>query len=153
MAFSRSTDPANEEFLFGINTENYSGEWRKNDSSKALVFTATESTDTSLIPFTMVYTYGETKLKPSMKESPTATYEGASVWPQSNSAAASFIKKFINEAFGEKYEQHEIETILLKNKEQFFDEYKQAYKDAKEEDMKEMPSIFSEEQSNRLMIV
>ncbi len=92
----------------------------------------------------MAYTYDETKLKPSMKESPTATYEGASVWPQTNSARVSFIKKFINEAFGEKYEQHEIETILLKNKEQFFDEYKQAYNDAKEEDMKEMPSIFSE---------
>jgi len=97
LAFSRSTDPANEEFLFGINTENYSGEWRKNDSGKALVFTATESTDTSLIPFTMAYTYGETKLKPSMKESPTATYEAASVWPQTNSARVSFIKKFINE--------------------------------------------------------
>ena len=30
---------------------------------------------------------------------------------------------------------------------------KRAYKDAKEENMKEMPSAFSEEQSNRLMIV
>ena len=28
--------------------ENYSGQWEKNDSSKALIFSATESTDTNL---------------------------------------------------------------------------------------------------------
>src|SRR3954452_3685066 len=30
-AFSKSTDPNNEEFLFSADEEKYSGEWRKND--------------------------------------------------------------------------------------------------------------------------
>ncbi len=47
LAFSRSTDPANEEFLFGIKYRELFRRMEKNDSSKALVFTATESTDTS----------------------------------------------------------------------------------------------------------
>jgi hypothetical protein len=152
-AFSKSTDPNNEQFLFSADKEKFSGEWKQTDSSKALVFSATESTDTSLLPFTIVYVFDEIKLKPDMKESPAATYEAASVWPKTESETASFIKKFITEEFGEKSQQVELETILLKNKKGLFDEYKETYKDAKEEDMKEMPSTFSEEQVNRLMIV
>jgi len=152
-AFSKSTDPNNEEFLFSADKEKYSGEWKKNDSSTALVFSATESIDTSLIPFTMVYTYDETKLKPDMKESPAATFDAATVWPQSTTIKASFIKKFINEEFGEKDSEHDVETIFLKTKSHFFNEYKEAFREAKEEDLKEMPPAFSEEQSNHLMIV
>jgi hypothetical protein len=152
-AFSKSTDPNNEEFLFSVDKEKCSGQWKKNDSNNALVFSAMESTDTSLVSFTMIYVHDETKLKPDMKESPAATYEAASVWPKTESETASFIKKFVNEEFGAKDQEGGIETILLKNKKDFFDEYKERYKDAKEEDMKEMPSAFSEEQSNRVMIV
>ncbi|HEY6978864.1 MAG TPA: DUF3298 domain-containing protein [Chitinophagaceae bacterium] len=152
-AFSKSTDPNNEEFLFSTDEGKYFGQWRKNDSSAALVFSATESTDTSLIPFALVYVHGEVKLKPDMKESPAATYEAASVWPQGNSTKTLFIKKIIGEQLGEKDVQQEIEAIFLKNKSHFFDEYKEAYREAKEEDMKDMPSAFSEEQINHLMIV
>jgi hypothetical protein len=151
-AFSKSTDPNNEEFLFSADEEKYSGQWKRNDSSNALVFSATESTDTSLA-FTMIYAHDERKLKPDMKESPAATYEAASVWPSNDNTKASFIKKIISEEFGEKDLQQKIETIFLKNKEQLFEEYKETYNDAKQEDIKEMPSTFSEEQSTRLMIV
>src|SRR5947208_13017704 len=53
-AFSKSTDPNNEQFLFSADKEKYSGQWKKNDSSKALAFTATESIDTGLVLFTII---------------------------------------------------------------------------------------------------
>ena len=74
----------------------------------------------------MIYVHDETKLKPDMKESPTASYEAASAWPQSNNTKALFIKKIISQEFGEKDAQQEIENIFLKNKNQFLDEYKES---------------------------
>jgi hypothetical protein len=96
LAFVKSANPGNENFSFEYGDSNFTGEWKKNDNSKALSFSAVESIDTSLIPFTFIYTYGESKLKPLWKESPTATFEAASVWPKNNTSKSLFVKNIIS---------------------------------------------------------
>src|SRR5690349_5360793 len=91
-AFAKSTDPSDEKFSFQQVGSKFTGEWRKNDSSKALAFSAVELNDATLTTFSFVYAHGETKLKPAWDESPTATFEAATVWPENNTPKALFIK-------------------------------------------------------------
>ena len=152
-AFPKSTEPTDEKFLFEQNGSKFTGEWKKNDSGKAYVFSAVELNDTSLIPFSFVYAHGETKLKPALKESPVATFEAASVWPTNNSSKALFVKKIISNELTQKNVVREPEDIFLEEKNQFSRDYKEGYKDTEDSMMRENPYLFSMDEINRLMIV
>jgi len=91
-AYEPGNNNETEQFLFNTGSVSIGGSWQRSDG-KTLDFFANEIKDSSLLSFIYVYTYGQTKLRPAMKESPIATYEAASVWPTGNSPTDDFIRK------------------------------------------------------------
>jgi len=152
-AFAKPIEGTDEKFLFEQNGSKFTGAWKKSDTGKTYVFSAAELNDTSLIPFSLVYEYGETKLKPSWKESPAATFEAASVWPANNSSKALFVKKIISGELTQKNVVRVPVDIFGEKKDQFFKDYKESYKDTEDSIMHENPYVFSMDEINHLIIV
>lgn len=142
-----------ESFTFSIDGERANGEWRKTATSDALNFTAVELKDSMLIPFTYVFTEGESKLKPALQESPKANYSAATVWPLVNNAKAGFVKQIIRKAFDKQSSSGDIGAILLKQKKAFFTGYKKEYANENEKDLKENPFTFNQDEIKSLTIL
>lgn len=139
---------AEENFVFSISANAANGTWKNN--SKTLSFSAVESTQS--LNFDYVYTSGSVELRPNLAESPTATYEGTSIWPKGNSASDVFLKKIIDESFQEKNSTEDIGKILLRHKKQLFDDYLKDNKNLKKEDL-ENPYMFTLDEVDRLLII
>jgi hypothetical protein len=153
LAFPVPVNEGDETFIIEGDSAKFTGEWKKNNSSDGLSFSATESSDTSLIPFSLIYTSGEKKLKPSWKESPAATYAASVVWPANNTAKALFVKKIISGQLTQKGKVEEPEIIFSKNKDKFFKEYEKEYRDVEDSMLKHNPYTFSVDETKRLIIV
>jgi hypothetical protein len=106
-----------------------------------------------LIPFSFAYTYSKIKLKPEWKESPTATFEAASVWPANNSPKAEFVKKIISKQLTEKNVVEEPAEFFQKEKEQFFKDYRESYKDTEDSLLRESQPMFTMDEMNELLVV
>jgi len=152
-AFVKSTEPADERFLFEFVDSKFTGEWRKSDSSKPFAFFAVESNDTKLIPFSFAYTYGEIKLKPEWEESPTATFEAASVWPSNNSLKSLLVKQIISKELSEKGAVEDLAKFFQKEKERFFEDYRESYKDTEDSLLRESTPMFTIDEMNEVLVV
>ena len=139
-----------ENFLFKIKDNAITGEWHTTGKDKSLKFFAEEN-NTSL-SFDLIYTRGSIKLRPKMTESPVASFEAASVWPRGNSTQAIFLKKLVNEAFGQKNSTEDIGQTFLHQKKKYLDRYLKDNKDLKDEDLKDTYA-YNYEQRGQLMIV
>ncbi|HLG40876.1 MAG TPA: DUF3298 domain-containing protein [Chitinophagaceae bacterium] len=133
-----------ESFIFSIMDKLAGGEWSSGKKTP-LAFSAGE-TDQPLT-FDYIYTEGSTPLRPKLKESPSATFEAASVWPKRNTPQATLLKKIIREQFGEKNSVEDIGKIFLRQKKKFFTDYINDNKEMKDEDLKEAYSYNFDESS------
>src|ERR1051325_8865575 len=145
------TGDATETFSFIINGSNASGNWKKDEQSKPLSFTATEAPNG--IPLTYVYTQGEKKLRPQLKQSPAATFLVGSIWPTGNSALDVFAKKAILKMYDEKAPMQEIGKLTLQTKNNFFKSYESENKDLKLADLKEYPEAYNNDQTEEILMV
>ena len=141
LVFTRNKEQEFEIFTFSIAENAAKGEWKKNETSKSLSFSASEAKISGLPVFEFVFAEGSYKLKPNLAESPEATYEAASVWPKNTANSTNFIKKIIREDFGEKQTQENIANIFLRQKKQLIAEYLEEHKDITEEEMKDSYSL------------
>lgn len=139
---------SSESFSFTISGKIARGEWSAGPG-RTLPFSATESSQGP--GFDYVYTEGSIKLRPSLPESPAATFEAASIWPKGNNPQAILLKKIIREEFGEKNSTEDIGKIMLQQKKQFFADYLEDNKDVKDEELKDSYS-YNQDVSNQLTI-
>ena len=114
-AFAPSSED-NETFTFLLNDGKASGEWKRKPDSKPLSFNARSGSADSALSFDYVYTYGAVRLKPSLPQSPMATYESGTVWPKSRTADAPFVKSVISHMMDIKTVPDEIGKTLIQEK-------------------------------------
>lgn len=146
-----SASEGTEELTFSLNGVNALGTWRKDEKSKPSPFTATEIT--TPISFTYIFTKGTRKLRPNWNNSPQASYEAASVWPNGNRASDRFLKDVIGHTISNRYSSNEeIGSFFLRAKKEYFASYFNDKQTLKDKDIKAASPIYSEETINRLMI-
>lgn len=137
-----------ESFIFSITDKLADGEW-SSGKKPPLAFSVSETSQTPT--FDYIYTEGSSPLRPNLKESPSATFEAASVWPKGNTPQATFLKKIIREEFGEKNSAEDIGKIFLRQKKKFFTDYINDNKEVKDEDLKDAYS-YNFDESNQVII-
>ncbi|HEU4470012.1 MAG TPA: DUF3298 domain-containing protein [Flavisolibacter sp.] len=141
-----------ESFVFALLDDSVSGEWKKDENSKPLVFSGKAVRQP--VNFTYVYTEGTVKLMPSLGDSPEGSYESGSVWPLTKTPLDQFIKKTILESFGEKkgYAGEEIGSVLLRHKKSFLSDYREQHKEVTADDLKEYAMAYNHEQSTQQLV-
>jgi hypothetical protein len=142
-----------ETFEFKLENDAATGEWRTAGNAKALSFHAVAVKDTGLPQYNFVFAKSSAKLRPSLQDSPEASYEAASVWPAGNASKINFIKKVISTAWGEKTVQQDIGKTLEKNRKEFVDVYVRENKGMTDTEIKEMGFSLNMSEESRLMIV
>lgn len=122
-----------------------SGNWKQEDSrAQATLLTDTQPP----LRFSYIYTRGRTALFANLKDSPAASYEEASVWPEGNSSEVSWLQKEIK---GESKEAT-IGQLMLNNKRQFFVEYRKEHVDVSRKEAAESAIGYSREEIARTMV-
>lgn len=151
-AFGDYNDNGVEQFIITINNNQASGTWQKDEHSKKFNFSAVQKKGDETVDFTVVYTTGETKLRPKLAESPVASYAASSVWPTGNTDKDEFIKTIIRKIFGVK-DDKDIGAHFLSDKKLSFDQYKEDFKDDADKDIAENPYSYNYETVQDLMIM
>lgn len=150
MAYTPAAD-SSELFVFTINKNGATGAWHRTEAAKPLSFTATEVS--SSLSFAYLFTEGEYKPFQNEEDMPLARFEAGSIWPNGNMPAAETLRKEIIGLFTEKPTSQPLDAILAQTKDSFFTAYKQELAGVKAEDAKEMPSMYAQESSQRVMVV
>jgi len=150
-AFVPGDESGSQTFTLTLNSNGFSGEWKKDDKSKPIAVNATSITNAAL-HFDMIYKRGSVKLRPRLKESPEGSYEAGTIWPKENSMAANGIKSFVRQSFGQKNSVQDIGKTLESEKSKYIKEYLAGYKDVADSEMVEYPFTYNEEQSRWLII-
>jgi len=131
-----------ETLTFAIQGNSCTGNWM-NTAGRNLSFSANQVTQTPSWDF--VFTTGAVKLKPQLQNSPVATYEAASVWPQGNSNQSVSLKQVINEWHAKESSTTDIGQIFLKEKKRFFDCYLSENKNIPDSDLVDTYSFNADE--------
>jgi hypothetical protein len=153
LAFVPAGLQSHEVFTVTFSGGQLSGNWQKNDTSAPMAVKATEKTGAS-VPFDFIYTSGAVKLRPSRDESPSASYDAASVWPGRNTPTALFIKNVINENFDAKGNStKDIGSLILAQKKEFLNSYLAEHQDVADSLITEYPSAYSLSESQQVLIV
>lgn len=139
-----------EYFIFSLEENSATGTWKKTEKSKPLFFAATKTT--LPVRFTYVFASGLVKLRPKWKDSPEATYNAASVWPNGKTATDEFLKKEIRHAFDEKNTGEEIGALLLRNKKDILNRYVSDSKGLQDSDLKRETMMYSMEEDDEMLI-
>jgi len=139
-----------EVFELSLGNGAANGSWKNTSTGKVYAVSATAFK--SVIPFTYVYTSGETKLRAALPNSPQGHIQLSSVWPIGSGPIDSFLKKRIMAIHSSKTGEKEIGAYFLQQKKVFFESYKSDFKDSKTEDIKEAPFSYNYEFSSSLMI-
>src|SRR5688572_27913538 len=129
------------------------GEWKKSEESKTgLPVKATAKPISPTLRFEMIYTRGSVKLRPKLPESPEGSYEAASIWPKGASPTDLFLKRTINEIFGDKNSQLDIGKRFLTSKKDFIASYMEEYKDVADSDLGEYSASYNMDETQWLLI-
>jgi Protein of unknown function (DUF3298) len=136
-----------EEFTLNINKEGLTGFWTNKVKRLAVTLKKNVITTTS---FDFIFTEGETKLKPAMKESPIATFKMASVWPTA-SPQLEAIKQIIRKSFDEFKSNEDIGKLFLKQKKVYFDEYLK--EKPSDQDLKDMGASYNRANDATLLVM
>ncbi len=139
-----------EIFIFSITGSKASGQWKKTENSDPSNFSAEEIK--SSVDFTYVFTNGSVKLRPEWKESPSATYNAASVWPVGETVTDEFLKTEVRKTFNEKNTGEEIGALLLRHKKNYLNNYINDNKNVQDADLKKASPTFSMEDDSKLLI-
>ena len=141
-----------ESFIGNWSADTLKGLWRANKKGAPLPFALTVARDSTVPNFTLVYTKGSVKLRPTMKKSPEANFFASSIWPVTQTPSTGFLKKQLLEVLGGKTDI-EIGRLLLNHKKSFFDEYKSDFKDATDKDITEYGMSYNYESQSTVCIV
>ena len=114
-----------------------------NSTGKSLNFSANEIT---LNPsWDYIFSKGSVQLRPKLKNSPTAGYEAAAVWPEGDAEQILFLKKTINEWYAKDSSTTDIEQLFIKKKKEFFDGYLSDNKNVADSELANAYSFNAEE--------
>jgi hypothetical protein len=139
-----------EQFLLFLRDKNLWGSWQKDQQSKRLTFSATETN--APIAFSYLAISGETKLRPSLKDSPMDSYAAATVWPVSSSPADAYLKKVITDSFFMARRNDDIRDVLTKSMEGDFADYLEEGGDVFDAEIKQMPLIYNRESTTNVTV-
>ncbi len=139
-----------ESFSLAFSGNQLQGQWRKGEKGNPATVALREKTGT--IPFDMVFTKGDRKLRPSLPESPVADYFAGTVWPVKDNATSTFIRHAIREDFGAKTGDEEIGQVLLAQKNQVLDTYVEENKDLHDSLFTEFSSAYSLSEDRKLLV-
>ena len=139
-----------ESFSLAFSGNQLQGQWRKGEKGSPAAVTLREKA--GAIPFEMVYTKGERKLRPSLPESPVAEYFAGTIWPVNDNSTSTFVKRAIREDFGAKTDGEEIGQLLLVQKNQILDAYIDENKDLHDSLFTEFSSAYSLSEDRKLLV-
>lgn len=139
-----------EQFLLFIKNKTLQGSWQKDQQSKRLTFSAMEASRP--ISFSYIAISGETKLRPSLKDSPTDNYSAVTVWPASSSSADSVLRKVIIDSFFMIRNANDIRDVLTKSMEGDFAGYLEEGGDIFDTEIKQIPLIYNRESYTNLTV-
>jgi Protein of unknown function (DUF3298)/Deacetylase PdaC len=151
-AYIPGNESTDETLILSITGNTLSGTWRKDEQSKALSITGIETKKDSL-SFDMIYVDGTQELKPSLENSPSASYTAATIWPHELSPAGTYIRRLINGLFGHKNSSEDIGRFLLKQKTDFMDGYRKDNQDVADSEVASFPSSYSLEEDQDILIL
>ncbi|CAN5752729.1 hypothetical protein BH10BAC2_BH10BAC2_07180 [soil metagenome] len=151
-AYTEDAENSLEQFIFTITGNNITGTWQKDKKSSKLNFSAAQKIGDAATNFTVVFTNGDIKLRPKLAESPTAIYEASAVWPTGNTAKDEFIKTTIRKIFNAKGDV-DIGAYFIADKKETFSQYREDFKEEKDEDLKERSYSYSIEVTRHLLIM
>jgi hypothetical protein len=140
-----------EAFDLRPTTDGLEGVWRKDAKSAALPVSLKEVKPT--VPMRMVHQSARVAHRPANPESPGCGFEATTVWPQGNSPAEEFVKRQIRSSLDEKATGSPTpETLISNMSRKYIDACKEDAKNAKEEELKEMPSMYSRDIVHRVTV-
>ncbi len=139
-----------ESFSLAFSGNQLQGQWRKGEKGSPAAVTLREKA--GAIPFEMVYTKGERKLRPSLPESPVAEYFAGTIWPVNDNSTSTFVKRAIREDFGAKTDGEEIGQLLLVQKNQILDAYIDENKDLHDSLFTEFSSAYNLSEDRKLLV-
>lgn len=142
----------NETFVFTKTNNQINGKWWRNEKSQPLIFTAKAVEQDSLTAFQLAYINGEQKLRPTLKNSPQATFELATIWPRNNSEKDHYIKKEITQLLHENAIPDDINTLLSHHRQQYLAHYIQQNISASDKEVEEMIPAFSADETHRILL-
>lgn len=134
-------DDDNEIFTLKIENSGYTGEWQKNVHGRPLAVKL-DNTDQPL-QFDYVFTTGNATLRTDMKESPSADFEVASIWPRQQTPIAESIKKMIRAFYNDKSGNADLSKIFAEQKTSFIDGYLTEHKGVPDSEIVAFPSAYS----------
>lgn len=153
MVYPNNGDEGYEIFSITFSGNTCSGSWKKDAGSKALKFSAAEINPSPDAVFDYVFTKGSVTLFPKWKESPTAEYDAASVWPKNNAAGAAWLKEVIGKNLGAKNFKEDIGKYLLTEKKSYLNSYMDDHKKITKDEIGDYPQSYTNAYSGRLNII
>jgi hypothetical protein len=136
----------NEVFTLQLKEDSYTGEWQKRPDSNPLKVALSNKAGPPL-SFQYVFTSGAVALRPSMKASPSASFDAGAVWPKEQSPLAAAIKAAIRKCFTEKNSDAPIGKIFPEQKKEFLESYINDNKNVADSEIVDFPAGFTLEES------
>lgn len=133
IAYSNNYD--GERFNGILKGSEYKGSW-ENDKNKTMVFKFEEDKTTSSY-YEYVYVTGETMLLKDYKNSPNATYLEGMTWPSDKNPNAKELRDIFLLDKGLAQGTKSPGTAMLEQKEDYFRDYKETYKDVTVKELEE----------------
>ena len=142
---------SSEGFQLRPTAEGLEGTWKKDPKSATLPVSLKEVKQS--VPMRVIHLSDRVAHRPANPESPGCSFEATTVWPGGNSPADEFVKRQIRSSLDEKATGNTSPESLVSNmRKRYIDACKAEAKDAKEEELKEMPSMYSRDIVHRVTV-
>ncbi len=143
---------SSESFKLRPSGDGLTGSWKKDDKSAPLSVSLKEVK--SAVPMRLLHHSERVAHRPSNPESPGCSFEATTVWPEGGTPAAEFVKRQIRSALDEKAPTGASpENIVEAMKKKYIADCRAEAKDAKEEELKEMPSMYTRDIVHRVTAI
>ncbi|SHF03075.1 protein of unknown function [Cnuella takakiae] len=126
------------------------GNWQLDDHQKTLPFIAKEQV--SQTAFQYLNHKAAQPLKASMPNSPRVSYDAAIVWPTGGNGVGTAIRKRLVQFVGSGNQGGEAAALMQQAQSNLFAAYRKEFGQTKEEELKEMPAAFTNDQSQRALV-
>ena len=141
-----------EIFRLKASADGLTGTWRKDEKSAPLQVSLKEVG--TVLPMRLLHRSERVAHRPTLPESPGCSFEATTVWPEGNSTKAEFVKRQIRASLDEKAAAGTSpEAVMDAMRKKYIADCRAEAKDAKEEELKDMPSMYSRDIIHRVTVV
>jgi hypothetical protein len=140
-----------ESFRMSPTADGLEGNWKKDPKSQPLRVSLKDVKP--LVPMRLIHQSERVAHRPANPESPGCSFEATAVWPEGSTPTAEFVKRQVRASLDEKAAGSLAPEALIGNmKKKYIDDCKAEAKNAKEEELREMPSMYSRDIVHRVTV-